>query len=331
MLADSSPSWRASLEAGIGHWNQEHIVSSPDIDGLVCAAILSQAYEARWIGLYTTKHLILFDDFDHKAALKAVWVDQDINHSSIVSIGQHIILRDEGDQLLTRHPRSFNPNIHFNQFYSNSFHRGQLNKRDKYPFGTCHMLMHLLGGNSDNLGNKEKAVLAHADGALSSTQKYRGNCEMWIKEMFPDNEFFRSLLNNDKGMCDVRKFHNTLIQDLIGAGMTQSSTGKGAQFKRLDSLIEHKSASFDNNSDRENLIIRLNAVISVLCRDTIFNINQPKKITDVIVGDCTKSPPNTIEQGAFDRYLSENHIFSHAFVQKKWVKFTTMKETPLYK
>ena len=60
-MADAD--WIPQFNHTLDDWNKRFIITSPDVDSLLSAALMVQHYNARLIGVYTTSHLILFDDF----------------------------------------------------------------------------------------------------------------------------------------------------------------------------------------------------------------------------------------------------------------------------
>ena len=83
--------WIPEFNTALNAWNKRFIITSPDVDGLLSAALMCDQFGAKLIGVYTTSHLILFDNFTTEAAKEALWVDHDISHPGIICMGQHLI------------------------------------------------------------------------------------------------------------------------------------------------------------------------------------------------------------------------------------------------
>lgn len=173
--------WKRSLDDLFRDWNQKHIVTSPDVDGLLCALIVMHHIpESKLLGFYDCNQLTLCaEEHDMELAKDALWVDLDVL-GNIRCIGQHLIQYEENDIFPTRHPLSFNPNVFFGQNYKNSFWYGMSGKRDKYPFGTIHLLIDYFNAI---ITDRAKPFIAHADGSWINAVRYHDNCCIWKELM----------------------------------------------------------------------------------------------------------------------------------------------------
>ena len=59
----ASEDWLPQFKEALGEWNKRFIVTSPDVDGLLSAALLCNEFGAKLIGVYTTSHLVMFDKY----------------------------------------------------------------------------------------------------------------------------------------------------------------------------------------------------------------------------------------------------------------------------
>ena len=119
-----TPSWHASLSGVIDEWaenTQRHVILSPDVDGLASAAVLNSIHPIKIIGIYTTIDLLLLDGHTKEDARNALFLDHDISQPGVRSIGQHLVLLKDSDQLSRRDPKSWNPNMIWKQSWENSF------------------------------------------------------------------------------------------------------------------------------------------------------------------------------------------------------------------
>jgi hypothetical protein len=98
----SSPVWQTDLSSVIDKWasssKNRAVVISPDVDGLTSAAILNEFYPLTIIGIYTTTHLLMLDDFDSNDAKNALWLDHDVSQKGIKCIGQHLVHQASPDR-----------------------------------------------------------------------------------------------------------------------------------------------------------------------------------------------------------------------------------------
>lgn len=323
--------WKRSLDECLEHWDKTYLVSSPDVDGLLSAAILGRACGAQLIGLYTTSHLLLFDQFTPKDALRALWVDHDINHKSIQCVGQHLVMHSALDRLSTRHPFCFNPNVHYGQTYQESFGGIHSTSQDKYPFATCHMFLSFLGLDVHSLNDREKALLAHADGTFANIHNYAKNCAIWKDLMFPNSYFFSEIMPDYSGATHIVREHTSLVEELIQAGINKKSS-QVKQHQLPDSLVQltgHQNIPYRIRQNLTTFCERLNTVIAVIGNGTQFSIPPINEVKHSVTGNGQPMYPNQILRGEFDRFLEEKKIFSHAFTSQTVFRYTTMLETPL--
>lgn len=323
--------WKHSLDECLRHWDETYLISSPDVDGLLSASILSRACNAQLIGLYTTRHLLLFDQFTPEDALRALWIDHDINHESIQCIGQHLVMHAGVDRLPTRHLFCFNPNIYYKQTYQESFRGVRSTSRDKYPFATCHMFLSFFGFDTNSLNHREKALLAHADGTFANIHNYARNCAIWKDLMFSKSPLFSEIMPDYSGALDIVREHTNLVEELVQAGINKRSS-QTSQRDIPDSLIEltgHQNVPYQKGQKLSTFLERFNAVAAVISNGTQFSTRPVHEIKHSVSGIYERMFPNQITQGQFDYFLREKKIFSHAFTANSELRYTTMPNTPL--
>ena len=154
-------------------------ILSPDSDGFLCALLVTQQLDWSVKGFYDDKILLLEDGTDMK---DCVFLDVDVNRPDIRSIGHHIVLYNK--TLLAR----LEADGYFD--YSNCIQpnnmRGFDGKNDfqrKYPFGTVHLLLGILGHPSDNevtIPPEGIWPLLFVDGVWNNLFGYTENCLEWI-------------------------------------------------------------------------------------------------------------------------------------------------------
>lgn len=322
--------WKHSLDECLKHWDETYLVSSPDIDGLLSASILSEASGAQLIGLYTTQHLLLLDQFTLEDALRALWIDQDINHKSIQCIGQHLVTHSGVDRLSTRHPFCFNPNVHYGQTYQESFGGISSTSQDKYPFGTCHMLLSFFGLDTNSLNDREKALLAHADGTFANIHKYAKNCSIWESLMFSNSPLFSEIMPDYSSALDIVRTHKNLVEELIQAGINRrtSETSKRDLPSSIAELTGCQSIPYQKNQNPALFCEKFNAIAAVMANDTQFKMPSITEVNHSTSGIYDRMYPNHIRKGEFDYFLREKKIFSHAFTSQRELRYTIMQNTP---
>ncbi len=323
--------WKRSLSECVDSWDKAYLVSSPDIDGLLTAAILADAYGTKLIGLYTTTHLLLFERFEAQDALCAMWVDQDINHPSIQCVGQHIVSHSNVDNLPTRHPQCFNPNIWAEQTYERSFGGTSSTTRDKYPFATCHLFLSLCGFDAASLNDRETALLAHADGTFANVHIYPKNCSIWKNMMFSKSHLFNTIMPGYAANSPVVREHTNLVEQLESVGIKKagSRTRQRTLPDELADLTGHQGIQYAIHHRDEPFLDKLNQIIAVVGKDTRFKLPSVNTINGQISGTVDQEYPNHILKGEFDDFIAGQRVFSHAFTSQTILRFTTMDGTPL--
>lgn len=208
--------WREKLARLFADWNGRHIITSPDIDGILCALLVLQRFPAaKLLGFYDTRQIVLLRCATRgrmwQEAREALWLDEDVM-GNVRCIGQHLLQKQADDRLPERHALSFNPNLYFGQTYYDSFHCGrEPGKRDKYPFGTIHLLLDYFG--VDDPAQFASPIVAHADGSFLTAVKYRDNCRLWAEQMFRPHVLDR-LLNYVDKEGDVGE-HRRVVESIV--------------------------------------------------------------------------------------------------------------------
>jgi len=75
--------WTDALDGVFADWDRAAIVVSPDVDGILSAALVSAAYGSRIAGIYTTSALLLVDGATPNDASEALWVDHDVSYPGV--------------------------------------------------------------------------------------------------------------------------------------------------------------------------------------------------------------------------------------------------------
>jgi len=162
------------------------MIISPDIDGYICAAFLHHFHNWQLVGVFTLNALCLDrqllpnppesqEQLEQKLSSQGVvFVDHDINHSDIVSIGHHILNWSSRTEP-GRHEiaTSLNPNL-WSGVTAADF-------RSKYPFGTIHLLLAVAQGISQKPSRRFVALLLHVDSTLRNALNYQENALRWLQ------------------------------------------------------------------------------------------------------------------------------------------------------
>ena len=320
--------WLPSFNQALDSWSKKFIITSPDIDGLLCAALLSHRYGARLIGVYTTSHLLLFDNFSREAAKEAIWVDHDISHPGIICMGQHLIKIEENDKLPTRHMPNFNPNLIWPVNWKNCFNGRQAKKVDKYPFATIHYMMKGIGEPEPEKYSKGYSLLAHADGTWVTSYDYPYNCNQWKDWMFRD---YPGLINDIVSLtyADSRSLevHLKVLEDLLSIGISKGRSRKSvsqdipSEWKEIEG---HQSIRFSRNMKKDLWLEKFNNIWHYISNEMNWKVNDIGMITSVISGNTDRDfPDRIIRNSTLDNWMIKEKVFSHAIIFKSTIRFTT--------
>ncbi|MEK7561166.1 MAG: hypothetical protein AAB539_04410 [Patescibacteria group bacterium] len=136
-------------------------ILSPDSDGLLCGLLMSHYLGWKVRGFYDGKVLVVADNFRPQ---NCVFLDMEIFRPNIRSIGQHMVMYDKSD--LPPNWRNFDNCIAANNLRNYDF------KNDfklKYPLGTVHMLLSVLGqGQAIPIQKSAISPLLYTDGTFKN-------------------------------------------------------------------------------------------------------------------------------------------------------------------
>ena len=215
--------WKEAVLGVVDDWDGRHVITSPDVDGLLSFLAVRHAFPNVILGgVYTTSHLLGFDGLTRDEAREALWLDHDISQPGIRCMGQHLVNLNPEDLLPRRHPVSFNPNVFYKQAFTNSFQGRSGRTRDKYPFATCHFLFSALGIPEPERGTTAYHLLAHADGTWGTCQDYKVNTRIWYDEMFDESDRVLTDLVLGEYCADPVNLerHTRLVEQLIENGIS---------------------------------------------------------------------------------------------------------------
>lgn len=176
-------------------WTTEraaNCVLSPDSDGLLCGLFMSFYLGWKIKGFYDGKILVLEKGLTAK---DCVFLDMEVFRSSIRSVGQHMLLYNRRqmpanwsnltDCLAPNNLRQYDAHKDF---------------RLKYPFGTIHLLIGILG-SIQNIPIPKNAItpLLFTDGTWMNLLQYTENSLNWIGFLQADdpiNPLYQVFLND---------------------------------------------------------------------------------------------------------------------------------------
>src|SRR3989338_5369663 len=148
-------------------------ILSPDSDGLLCGLLMSHYLEWKIRGFYDGKILAIKEGVNPQ---DCIFLDMEIFRPNIRSVGQHMVMYDK--QNLPTNWSNFNNCIGANNLRNFDF------KNDfklKYPFGTVHMLLSVLGQDRViPISKRAVCPLLYTDGTFKNQFNYPENCLGWL-------------------------------------------------------------------------------------------------------------------------------------------------------
>lgn len=299
------------IDRALRYWDGRYIITSPDIDGLLSAALLCHYTNARLIGVYDTQNIILFDGHTRADAKLALWTDHDITHPQIISLGQHLTLLNADDHSEIKCPVSFNPNEYYRIGHDKCFNGKAHKGIDKFPFATVHYLCGYL--NAKVYNGIGRALLAHADGALTVSYDYAINCKHWAR-LFPNVEIVQTLAEHRYNDIDL---HRIMVDDLQRMGVPPSTSKIGKETK----LPAEWHFAIGTQVVKRFKIMK--SVLSYITENLEWSLHQPDAITEIIKGNVIKLNPNSY--GSLKEvYEAHGGLISHAIVSHSLLRATQL-------
>ena len=180
---------------------EQDCILSPDSDGLLCGLLMSHYLGWKIRGFYDGKILVVEEEINPQ---ECVFLDMEIFRSSIRSVGQHMVMYDKNN--LPPNWNNFSNCISANNLRNYDFKN---NFKLKYPLGTIHLLLTILG-QSKNISILKHAVsaLLYTGGTFKNQFNYPENCLSWLdflgaskgnnplQKIFLKHQPVRSLLHN---------------------------------------------------------------------------------------------------------------------------------------
>ncbi|MDP3948408.1 MAG: hypothetical protein Q8Q17_00480 [bacterium] len=157
-------------------WVIEHkqsCILSPDSDGLLCGLLMSHYLGWKIRGFYDGKVLTIAEGLNSR---DCVFLDMEIFRPDIRSVGQHMVMYDKA--ALPPNWSNFNNCIAANNLRNYDFKN---NFKLKYPLGTVHLLLSILGQDIGiHIPKSAVSSLLYTDGTFKNQFNYPENCLSWL-------------------------------------------------------------------------------------------------------------------------------------------------------
>ena len=159
----------------------QNCVLSPDSDGLLCGLFVTNYLNWKIRGFYDGKIMVLEKGFRPK---DCIFLDMEVFRKRIRSVGQHMVMFNKGR--LPENWKNFDDCCSINNIRG---HDGYHDFRLKYPFGTIHFLIGVLGTKQKiEIPKSAIAPLLFTDGTWMNLLSYTENSLSWLKYLRADEE-----------------------------------------------------------------------------------------------------------------------------------------------
>jgi hypothetical protein len=294
--------------------NQNMIVHS-DFDGIMSSMLLHEVNNWNLIGFYDLECIwfdeqlsSLYEDKLLEVLKSSIWVDADIYHEEIRSIGHHILKFRDSDQI-PGHSRSLNPNL-LRGIYHKDFNR-------KYPLGTVHFLMMLLKYKPRE-SELTELLLWHPNSSLANSQHYRTNVEDWLKN-FLNIDFMIKTFPNTL----TKSFEERMMKEVYPKLQNIGFDPGRAQITTLNLKLRGYQCAFN---DPTNYVSKLGDLIKFIGEVMGWKeLKIPIKYKSI----CGKRKNITYQEirdkfGNLDSFLEKEKVFSYSIPNRGQVNYTIM-------
>ena len=187
-------------------------VLSPDCDGLLCGLLMSAIFNWKITGFYDGKIMSLSKN---EKIDDCIFLDMEIFREYVKSLGQHMLLWNKKN--IPENWNNFKECISPNNIRN---YDGKNNFSKKYPLGTIHLLLGIVGSYK-KIEIKKEAIcpLLFVDGTFKNLFSYPENCLSWFDFLCAENEnnplktvFFNEHYTTSSLMLALKDFFEKLKQ-----------------------------------------------------------------------------------------------------------------------
>jgi len=279
--------------------NQEMVVGT-DLDGLLSAVFMHEKYEWKILGFYDFETVWFSPGVSTEQLRNAIWIDLDVYHPQIRSIGHHI-LKYRQDDKIPGHSQSLNPNLLRGIYHANF--------QQKYPLGSIHLLIWLFDCKLPQT-QLHKLLFWHPDSSWINGQshRYRNNVDDWLHNFVPND-----LMVDTFADIESEKFEEEM-QDVLFPRISQTGFKQGiGQVGSRHLKLRGYQCNFENPNNYGRQIRNMFSLISQITSWTVPTIPQSY---NSIQG--TRNKPRYDYKsmrenfGNLDSFLQKMKVFSYA-------------------
>jgi len=289
--------------------NQEMVVGT-DFDGLLSAALMHEELGWKIIGFYDFETVWYSNGASKEQLRNAIWIDLDVYHPQVRSIGHHILKYRQNDKI-SHHCQSLNPNL-LRGIYHGNF-------QQKYPLGSIHLLVWLFNYKIPH-DQLHKLLFWHPDSSWinGQAQRYRDNVNDWLHNFVPND-----LMVSTFADIDTLKFEEEM-QNFFFPRISQTGFERGrGQVQSRHLRLRGYQCSFEDPNRYVTQIQKMFSLISEITRWTLPMIPQSYDS----IGGTRNSPRYNYkgireEFGDLDTFLSKMKVFSYAIPNMGEMNYT---------
>lgn len=309
-----------------------NVVLGDDLDSVMCGVLMHHLRGWRVIGFYTDYARVWHPEGINPHTLRdAVWLDLDISQEEIKSIGHHILLAGDSDDLAC-HRESVNPNLFRGVTGRPGRGRSGEHGEDcrcggrtfphKYPLGTIHFLLWLFGVDAGNLEPLQIGLLWLPDSSWINGQshKYRRNVLDWVRNWIshPDLVSTVNLIDSEDFEREMR---DAVFQAIESTGFGR---GTGQVTSRHLGLGGHQ-CQFGDPNKRHRHIQALADLLATTFRWSRVEIPAPPYGSVVGVRNPVRHTLASVRRdfGSLDRFVRRQRTFSYVIPNAGQLNYTT--------
>ncbi len=303
--------------------NQDCVLS-PDSDGLLCGLFVSHFLNWKIRGFYDGKIMVLEEGFKPR---NCIFLDMEIFRKEVRSVGQHMVMFNK--DRLSENWDNFKDCISINNIRN---HDGYHDFRLKYPFGTIHFLIGVLGTiQKIDIPKSAIAPLLFTDGTWMNLLAYTENSLSWLKYLHADENgtaLNRIFLNKQYSLYELMLAMNGFLRERDSISIPRERgdritiTLRGGEGAAHNLVLEKGNLySFDEGARRraEKFLKLLSKLIGWNYTEKDWSWNE-WQLSQFIKGDFIGAKIR-LNNRTFDQFMKKNPL-SFAMTSTQNIEYT---------
>ena len=293
----------------------EGMIIGDDLDSLLSAMYLHRQFGWQVAAVYCKYTTLWYngapDDFQRQLYSGRLFaVDLDIYHTSIPSLGHHIIALQYADEL-PGHTHSLNPNAVRGWSVRQHFSR-------KYPLATIHFLRWLFEENA--VSRSAEMLTWLADSSYVNAQHYRANVEEWVTHFCPLPAFIDLLPQLQTIDFEQELYQHILLPMSENPLCLRSRSGYRSRHLGLNGF----QCQFENPNTQNAQVQSLLALLADL--SDWPKLSFPERFASCMEGKRRTAQVAEISASGkpLGDWLEKNGVFSYAFTFKDRMNYTVL-------